>query len=191
MLALIVGLGNPGVQYHDTRHNAGMFFLQALCDQQRLELKPCKRFHGMCTEWRHPHGKTILLQSNDYMNHSGIAVAAVQRFYRFPPSDILIAHDELDFPPNRIRLKYDGSPAGHNGLKDIITRIGTTAFWRLRIGIGRPTSGHAITPWVLSRPSPIDRIAINANISTALSVLPQMISGECRHAQQILHHQSI
>ena len=132
---LIVGLGNPGAEYEDTRHNAGFWLCERLAAKLGAALKRESRFHGIVGR---THEQTWLLMPQTFMNCSGQAVAALARFYRIAPTDMLVLHDELDLPPGALRLKFGGGLGGHNGLKDIAAHLGTQDFWRLRIGVGHP-----------------------------------------------------
>ena len=132
---LIVGLGNPGAEYEDTRHNAGFWLCRRLAERLGAELRRESRFHGLAGRTR---DQVWLLQPLTFMNRSGQAVAALARFHRIAPAETLVLHDDLDLPPGVLRLKFGGGLGGHNGLKDIVAQLGTQDFWRLRIGIGHP-----------------------------------------------------
>ena len=127
-LRLIVGLGNPGREYAATRHNAGAWFAEQLAARLSVSLHAQAKFHALVTE-----GEPRLAVPQTYMNRSGLAVAALARFYRIAPTEMLVAHDELDLKPGVVKLKHGGGFAGHNGLKDIAAALGTGEFWRLRM----------------------------------------------------------
>ncbi len=186
-LQAIVGLGNPGPRYDPTRHNAGSWFLRRVAECHGAGLRPEAKFHGLVGKAVIGGRSVWLLEPTTYMNRSGAAVAALVCYYRIDPAAILVAHDELDLPPGVARLKLDGGHGGHNGLRDIIARLGTRDFPRLRIGIGHPGHKDQVTAYVLSRPSPEDRIAIEAAIDRALAVLPQVVAGELQAAMNRLH----
>ena len=131
---LIVGLGNPGADYADTRHNVGFWYVDRLAAQLKTALAPQAKFFGLAAR----AGEHWLLQPTTFMNRSGQAVAALANFYKISPAEILVIHDELDLPPGGIRLKQGGGNGGHNGLKDIQAKLGSADFWRLRLGIGHP-----------------------------------------------------
>jgi len=186
-LRAIVGLGNPGPQYDQTRHNAGSWFLRRVAERHGAELRLEAKFHGLLGK-AHIDGRPVwLLEPTTYMNRSGEAVAALAHYYKIAPTALLVAHDELDLPPGVARLKLGGGHGGHNGLRDIIARLGTRDFLRLRIGIGHPGHRDRVTGYVLSRPSPEDRIAIDQAIDRALAVLPQIVAGDLQAAMNRLH----
>lgn len=177
MIKLIVGLGNVGVEYQDTRHNAGFWFVDELARRFDVTLSSDKKFHGEVGRGR-IYGQDIrLLKPNTFMNRSGLAVAPLVKFYDIAPHEILIVHDELDIPAGSIRLKTGGGHGGHNGLKDIVPHIGAD-FWRLRVGIGRPVHSSMVSGWVLSKPSTDDRINIAHAIDCGVDALELLIKGQ-------------
>ncbi|MBP6382267.1 MAG: aminoacyl-tRNA hydrolase [Pseudomonadales bacterium] len=177
-LALIVGLGNPGPEYHRTRHNAGADFVSALAAGYGATLKPEARFHGLGARVQIAGHDVRLLVPQTWMNRSGQAVGPAANFFKLVPEQILVAYDELDLPPGEVRFKFDGGHGGHNGLRDIIAALGNNrGFHRLRIGIGHPGAREQVSPHVLSRPSPADRRLIDLCIAEALHVLPDAVSG--------------
>lgn len=133
---LIVGLGNPGDEYSDNRHNLGFWFIERLARDLKASLLPQGKFLGVVGRM----GEMFLLQPMTFMNQSGRAVAALARFFKIQPEEILVIHDELDLQPGSIRIKQGGGNGGHNGLKDIQAHLNTPDFWRLRVGIGHPGS---------------------------------------------------
>jgi PTH1 family peptidyl-tRNA hydrolase len=187
-MKLIVGLGNPGSGYEQTRHNAGFWFVDALAEQNNADFRHDKRFHGhvASVEW---HGERVyLLKPATYMNRSGLAVAAMSRFYRIQTEDILIAHDELDLGVGALRVKSGGGHGGHNGLRDIITACGNDAgFMRLRIGIGHPGNSKQVVDYVLRKPSADERVEIEAAIKKAVELMPTLHAGDVQQVQQTLH----
>ncbi|MCX7101625.1 MAG: aminoacyl-tRNA hydrolase [Methylobacter sp.] len=150
MIKLIVGLGNPGQQYHKTRHNVGFLFLDHLIKDKSYDWSKEARFDGLISEVVIGGVKVILLKPLTFMNCSGRAVSKVARYYKLRPNEILVVHDELDFGLGVMRLKKDGGHAGHNGLRDIIAHLSSKEFYRLRIGIGRPPAGRLVSDYVLS-----------------------------------------
>lgn len=177
-LALIVGLGNPGPEYHRTRHNAGADFVSALAERHGVALRAESRFHGLTARLDIGGHDIRLLVPQTWMNRSGQSVGAMLNFFRFEPAQLLVAYDELDLPPGEVRFKFDGGHGGHNGLRDIIAALGNNrAFHRLRIGIGHPGAREQVTQHVLSRPSPADRQLIDRCIDEALDVLPDAVAG--------------
>jgi len=178
-LALIVGLGNPGPEYHRTRHNAGADFVNAVAAAYGATLKPEARFHGLSARLRIGGEDLRLLVPTTWMNRSGQSVGAAVSFFKLRPEQLLVAYDELDLPPGEVRFKFDGGHGGHNGLRDIIAALGNDrAFHRLRIGIGHPGARERVSPHVLSRPAPEDRRRIDRCIDEALAVLPDAVRGD-------------
>lgn len=184
---LIVGLGNPGAEYEPTRHNAGFWFVDELARAAGCSLRNESRFHaevGRCTL----HGQDCRLQKPaTFMNRSGQAVAALAKFLRIPPTEILVVHDELDLPPGAARLKKGGGHGGHNGLRDLIAHLGTQDFLRLRIGIGHPGDRSQVVDYVLRRPGREERELIDAAMLRALEVMPLAVAGEFERAMHKLH----
>ena len=142
---LIVGLGNPGAEYEDTRHNLGFWFVDRLAAELRVALSPQGKFRGFVGR----QGDLWLLKPTTFMNRSGLAVLSLANFYKILPDEILVVHDELDLPPGGIRIKQGGGNGGHNSLKDIQAHLGTPDFWRLRLGIGHPGDRNEVINYVL------------------------------------------
>jgi len=186
-LRLIVGLGNPGAQYEDTRHNAGFWWVEALARKLGVSLKPESKFHGRVARWAGKSGEIWLLCPDTFMNLSGKSVAALARFYKIEPESVLVAHDELDLPPGNARLKQGGGHGGHNGLKDMHTQLGSPNYWRLRIGIGHPGDRDAVTGYVLGKPQMAERDLIEKSIDAALDVWSELAAGNPSAAQLKLH----
>ena len=187
MIRLFVGLGNPGSDYEDTRHNAGFWWIDALARELKTSLVMDKGFHAMVAR-ANVQGQTVwLLKPQSFMNLSGKSVAALANFYKIPPQDILVAHDELDIVPGEAKLKLGGSHAGHNGLRDIHAQLGTDEYWRLRLGIGHPGVKAEVVHWVLKKPSPDHRIAIEQTIDRALKAVPQFLAGDMAQAMHLVH----
>lgn len=184
---LIVGLGNPGAEYEPTRHNAGFWFVDELARAAGCALRAEARFHAevaRCTL----HGHDCRLQKpTTFMNRSGQAVAALAKFLRIPPEEILVVHDELDLPPGVARLKRGGGHGGHNGLRDLIAHLGTQDFLRLRIGVGHPGDRSQVVDFVLHRPGRDERELIDAAMQRALEVMPLAVAGEFERAMHKLH----
>jgi PTH1 family peptidyl-tRNA hydrolase len=179
---LIVGLGNPGAEYSETRHNAGFWFCEALAGELGTSFSREARFHGLLAQAR--EAGVTLLEPLTFMNRSGQAVGALARFYRIPPAEILVVHDELDIPPGQLRLKFGGGAGGHNGLKDITAHCGTQDYWRLRIGIGHPGDRNEVVNYVLKPPRQEEQGAIDAAIERALAVWPWIARGDWNGATQ-------
>lgn len=182
---LVVGLGNPGPEYADTRHNAGFWFVERLADALKIPLTPSPRFFGLTGRV----GDRWFLLPTTFMNASGKAVAALARFYKIAPEEILVAHDDLDLPPGDLRFKQGGGNGGHNGLKDIEAHLGTPTFWRLRFGIGHPrVQGlrQSVVDFVLGRPRAEEANAIRQAIDRAHAAWPILAVGEYDKARQTL-----
>jgi peptidyl-tRNA hydrolase, PTH1 family len=189
-IRLIVGLGNPGAEYEQTRHNAGFWFIDALAHQHNAVLKKDAKFFGQVAKATIGGNPVWLLKPTTFMNLSGKSVAALAGFYQLPVESILVVHDELDLLPGQTKMKLGGSHAGHNGLKDIQARLGSAAFWRMRLGIGHPRSlalNQEVIDFVLHRPSKADLSLIDAELDRALGVIPDAVAGEMAIATMKLH----
>ena len=189
-IQLIVGLGNPGAEYEQTRHNAGAFFVERIAAAQRVNLVPERKFFGLTGRFTHQGQDVRLLIPTTYMNRSGQAVAALAGFYRIPVESILVAHDELDLPPGVAKLKVGGGHGGHNGLRDIIAQLGNqNGFHRLRLGIGHPGDASLVSNFVLGRAPRAEQEKLDASIDFALGVLPDVLAGDFAKAMRVLHSQ--
>ena len=177
---LIVGLGNPGVEYAETRHNAGFWFCERLADTLGAHFSFESRFHGLVANAR--EAGMWLLMPQTFMNRSGQAIGALARFYRIEPAEILVVHDELDIPPGQLRLKFGGGLGGHNGLKDTSAHLGTNDYWRLRIGIGHPGDRNEVVNFVLKPARREEQQLIDEAIDKALAIWPQLVRGELNAA---------
>ncbi|MEY2619612.1 MAG: putative peptidyl-tRNA hydrolase [Pseudomonadota bacterium] len=187
MIKLFVGLGNPGTEYEATRHNAGFWWVEALARELKLSLVNDRSYHGLVARGN-VDGQTVwLLEPQTYMNLSGKSVAALARFFKIAPQDILVVHDELDVPPGQAKLKFGGGHGGHNGLRDIHAQLGTGDYWRLRIGIGHPGDKLQVADWVLKKPAPDQREAIEACVARTLKAAPEMLSGDMAKATLVVH----
>lgn len=186
-IQLIVGLGNPGPEYTATRHNAGVWFVDRLCEQTHTTLSPEPKFKGHVGNFTFHKRSLRALVPTTYMNHSGQSVGAICHFFKIEPQQILVAHDDLDLPPGCARLKFDGGDGGHNGLKDLVRHLGTKQFYRLRIGIGHPGDREGVLDYVLHRPSVSDKKNILTGIDYALQVLPDVLDGNLSKAMTTLH----
>jgi peptidyl-tRNA hydrolase, PTH1 family len=186
-IRLIVGLGNPGPDYEETRHNAGFWFVDRVAELHHQIFKVESRHHGMVCKL-HLHGEEVrLLKPTTFMNRSGQAVSSLANYFRIDADEILVIHDELDLGPGQARLKTGGGHAGHNGLRDIMNALGKREFHRLRIGIDHPNDRGAVVNYVLGRPSKADREAINSTIEQAINCLPDVVKGEFQKAMNQLH----
>ena len=177
MIKLIVGLGNIGEQYKDTRHNAGFWFVDRLCDEFNITLDYDKKFFGDVGRGTVFGSDVRIIKPSTFMNRSGQAVVPFAKFYNIKPNEILIAHDELDITAGSLRLKKGGGHGGHNGLKDITPHIGAD-FYRLRVRIGRPAHSSQVSTWVLSKPSGDDRIGIDRAIDCGVDALELLMADQ-------------
>ena len=185
-IALIAGLGNPGGQYEATRHNAGFWFVDQIARRAGATLRHENKFHGHAAKVT-LHGFDVwLLKPKTFMNLSGQSVAALSKFYKIEPPNILVVHDEIDLPPGTVRLKRGGGHGGNNGLRDIIAKLGKD-FARLRIGVGRPAHSSEVTNYVLHRPSVDDHISIERAMDEGEGVLSLMLEDGLEKATNKLH----
>ncbi|MCS5709270.1 aminoacyl-tRNA hydrolase [Candidatus Berkiella cookevillensis] len=186
-ISLIVGLGNPGQQYQDTRHNAGFWFAEKLCQQQNTSFNLETKFQALVSDFNFQNRIIRVLKPMTYMNLSGQAVQKLAHFYKISPQSILVVYDEIDLPPGCVRFKFEGGHAGHNGIRDIIAKLGTKAFYRIRIGVGRPKHQEEVHGYVLNRPTRGEQDVINLGIEQALTVLPDILAGNLEKAMTQLH----
>lgn len=186
-IQLLVGLGNPGAEYEDTRHNAGFWWIDEICRLHGCSLSGEAKFFGRNGRLKLGPHEAWLLQPTTFMNASGRSVAALARFYRIAPHNILVIHDELDLPPGSAKLKRGGGNGGHNGLKDISAQLGTPDYWRLRLGIGHPGEKSAVVNYVLHTPTREEHALIDHTIAGSTDLLPQLLSGEFEAAMLKLH----
>lgn len=185
---LVIGLGNPGPEYEHTRHNIGFWFVDALAQTLGVKFKLVSRLHGHVAEVSFPKHPGRLFKPETFMNRSGHAVAAICKYYKIAPENILVVHDEIDLPPGTIRLKQGGGDGGHNGLRDIISALqGNREFLRLRIGVGHPGSADIVVNHVLQKPSRHDKEMINRVIDEAINLVPMIVEGELEKAMNQLH----
>ena len=187
MIKLFVGLGNPGAEYEATRHNAGFWWMDALARELKAPLGFDKNYYGQVAR-TNANGQNIwLLTPQTFMNLSGKSVAALARFFKIKPEEILVAHDELDVVPGQVKLKFGGSHAGHNGLRDIHAQLGTGDYWRLRLGVGHPGNKDEVVDWVLRKPKQEDRVAMDECIARSLKAVPALLAGEMDKATMMIH----
>jgi PTH1 family peptidyl-tRNA hydrolase len=186
-IQLIVGLGNPGAEYEQTRHNAGFWWIDEICRTHGVALSNESKFFGRAGRLKSGMRECWLLQPMTFMNASGRAVAALARFYRIAPHNILVVHDELDLSPGVVKLKRGGGNGGHNGLKDISAQLGTPDYWRLRIGIGHPGEKSAVVNFVLKPPGKEEVALIEDTICDSAKQLPMLLEGSFEAAMLKLH----
>lgn len=172
---LIAGLGNPGINYHGTRHNLGAIWVQSLCNKYSIALKINNKLHANIGLLQHNNsslGKNIIcMLSTNYMNLNGRSVSLVVKYYKLPIENVLIIHDELDLAPGIIKLKLNGGHAGHNGLRNVIEELDSNQFKRLRIGIGHPQIKQQVANYVLSKPEEQEKVLIDNAILNSLDLL--------------------
>ena len=186
-IKVIVGLGNPGSEYSRTRHNAGFWFIDALAESARAPWGLDKKIHAETAKMRIAGQPVWLIKPSTFMNHSGRSVLSALQYLKIESEQCLLAHDELDLPPGKARLKFDGGHGGQNGIRDTMALLGHGRFHRLRIGIGHPGHKDQVTPWVLGRPSQLDATAISQAISESIEILPLLIEGRFSDAMKQLH----
>jgi len=187
MIKLLVGLGNPGPEYEATRHNAGFCLLDGAARALNTTLLMDRSYYGLVARTSFAGQPLWLLEPQTFMNLSGKSVAALARFFKIKPDEILVAHDELDLPPGEAKLKFGGSHAGHNGLRDIHAQLGTGDYWRLRLGVGHPGVKSEVVNWVLKKPPLDERIAVDQSIDRALGALPALLAGDMNKAMLLIH----
>ena len=184
---LIVGLGNPGADYVDTRHNAGFWLIDMIAADHGLSFRFEKRYNAEECKIKAVGKDIYLLKPQAFMNRSGQAVATLARYYKIKPEQILVLHDELDLSPGTNRIKQAGGHGGHNGLRDIINHLGGREFFRVRVGIGHPGDASQVINYVLHKPSVADLNAIETANRDTLAVMPLVIEGRIDKAMQALH----
>ena len=184
---VIVGLGNPGQKYAETRHNAGFWFLDELASESQAIFRLQVKLHALTLKATLYGQECILVKPATFMNNSGQSVRAVMDYYKAPCDRLLIAYDELDLPPGVAKLKLGGGHGGHNGMRDIFRHVQDHEFLRLRIGIGHPGLKEQVTPYVLSRPRQEEYLSINRAIRSAERVMAAVVSGDLAMAQTELH----
>jgi peptidyl-tRNA hydrolase, PTH1 family len=184
MIRLLVGLGNPGTEYEATNHNAGFWWVDAVARELKATLHPERSYFGLAARVNRPGEQhpLWLLEPQTYMNLSGKSVAALARFFKIAPDEILVAHDELDLVPGQVKFKRGGGHAGHNGLRDIHAQLGSNDYWRLRLGIGHPGVKAEVVDYVLRKPSAAARDAIHDSIAKTVTALDLILAGDMERA---------
>ena len=189
-LRLIIGLGNPGPKYTQTRHNAGFWFVDRLASDHHADFRSEARMHAESADLRADGIACRLVKPTTFMNESGRAVRAYTDYYGIEAESILVVYDEVDFPPGTVRLKQGGGDAGHNGLGDVIACLDSREFLRLRIGVGHPGRSDLVRDYVLNRPAAEERSAIDAAMERAHAVMPLLFAGEVHKAMSTLNAHS-
>jgi len=180
-------LGNPGAEYEDTRHNAGFWWIDALARELNVNLVPDKSYFGKVAKAQFKGQTVWLLEPQTFMNLSGKSVGALAKFFKINPQEILVAHDELDVVPGQAKLKFGGSHAGHNGLRDIHAQLGTGDYWRLRLGIGHPGVKAEVIHWVLKKPMAEQRKLIDESIARSVLAADMLMQGDMEKAMVQIH----
>ncbi|NOY16495.1 MAG: aminoacyl-tRNA hydrolase [Gammaproteobacteria bacterium] len=186
-ISLIAGLGNPGQRYVDTRHNVGFWFVEELANRFHGNWRDASRFKSRVCEITISGERTWLLAPQDFMNHSGTSIATFARYYHIDIKQILVAHDELDLLPGRVKLKLGGGAAGHNGLRDTTQHLGSPDYLRLRLGIGHPGKQSAVVNFVLKRPPEAERALIQSAIEHSADHIEDILKGDIQAAMNALH----
>lgn len=179
---LVAGLGNPGLEYEWTRHNAGFLAMQELAKQCSASLNQMK-FRSDCGEAMLGGQRVLLMKPATYMNRSGDAIAAAAEFYKIDPTHVLVLYDDISLPPGKLRIRRKGSAGGHNGMKSIIAQLGTEEFPRIRIGVGaKPNPQYDLADWVLSKFTPEERTALEPAFVHAAQAAKLIVQGEVNQA---------
>lgn len=186
-IKLIVGLGNPGTEYAKTRHNIGFMWVEALAEQHRVSFKTEAKYKSKMTKIHLGQQEVTLMMPQTFMNKSGEAVAPYANFFKIPPEEILVIHDELDLPLGTNKLKQAGGNGGHNGLKDIQARLGSANFWRLRLGIGHPGDRDKVVAYVLNAFRKEEIPEVEITLRETFDHLDLILSGQMQAAMMKLH----
>ena len=187
MIKLIVGLGNPGKNYQEHRHNAGFWFVESLASLNDSKFTSQSKFFGEASDFSLSSKKVFLLKPQTFMNNSGGSIKSFLNYYDISPEETLVVHDELDLPVGVVKLKLGGGHGGHNGLRDIIKALGSKNFYRLRIGIEHPGSKNEVVDYVLNAPSKSELSAIQESMSRASNIVELLVKGSFEDAMKALH----
>jgi len=186
-IKLIVGLGNPGKEYENTRHNVGFWLVESLAQTHKQDFKPESKFLADVCKINIAHTPVWLIKPQTYMNRSGQSIQKLASFYKIHPQEILVVHDDLDLPPGTSKFKKEGGHGGHNGLRDTINQLQTKQFNRLRIGIGHPGDRNQVSNFVLHPPAKKELQLIENSISDALAVMDLIVIGDHAATMNKLH----
>ena len=189
-IRLIVGLGNPGNEYEDTRHNAGFWYADTIAKHLGTSFARDAKFFGATAKTKYKGNDVFLVKPGTYMNRSGQSVQALANFFKITPAEMLVLHDELDLMPGIVKMKLGGGTGGHNGLKDIQAKIASPDYWRVKIGIGHPRTlnlTQEVADFVLHAPRRDDRVLIESNQSKLIDILPLLLEGNCEEALRLFH----
>ncbi len=187
MIRLLVGLGNPGEKYQYTRHNAGFCLLDQIAARYSAHFQLDKKHQALVAKCQIAGQDCFLLKPQTYMNHSGQSVASFAHYYKIPVEAILVAHDELDFPVAKLRLKQGGGHGGHNGLKSIMQMLSSQEFYRLRIGIDHPGQGYDVVAYVLAVMPASERQQLEDNFKQVVKLMPTLVQGDIQACMRLLH----
>jgi len=185
-MKLLVGLGNPGNKYKETRHNIGFRFLDVLAKHEGLRFDAAPRFHAETATWNHKADKIILVKPQTFMNNSGECIGALARYYQVDEQDIIVVYDDLDLPTRKLRIKKGGGHGGHNGLRSMHNHLPTADYVRVKIGINRPTHGD-ISAWVLGRADEGDRADEACVFDALLKEIDHLLNGDRDTAANRIH----
>ena len=185
---IVAGLGNPGLEYENTRHNAGFLTMDELAKQCGVKLDQMK-FKSDCGEAMLGEVRCLLMKPTTYMNLSGDAIAAAANFYKIPPEQVLVIYDDISLPPGKLRLRRKGSAGGHSGIKSIIAQLGTEEFPRIRVGVGaKPNPQYDLADWVLSKFSEEDMTALQPALEHAADAAKKIVRGDMNGAMNLYSH---
>jgi len=187
MIKLIVGLGNPGKDYQEHRHNAGFWFVESLAALNDSKFTSQSKFLGEASSFNLNSKKVFLLKPQTFMNNSGGSIKSFLNYYDISPEETLVVHDELALPVGTVKVKLGGGHGGHNGLRDVIKAVGSKNFYRLRIGIEHPGSKHEVVDYVLNTPGKSELSAIKESMSKAVNIIEFLVNGNFEEAMKALH----
>ncbi len=174
-MQIIVGLGNPGLQYQNTRHNVGFLTIDHMADKNSLSLRG--KFQAQVGELTISGVKSLLVKPQTFMNLSGRSVREVLNWYKLTPEDIIVIYDDMDIPFGKIRIRSQGSPGGHNGIKSIVSELGTDGFIRIKVGIGRPPEGWNPVDYVLGNFRSEELFELDNVLNNVEDAVKEIISG--------------
>lgn len=185
---IIAGLGNPGLEYAGTRHNAGFMAIEQLAKRCGVTLNQMK-FQADCQEAMIGEVRCLLMKPATYMNRSGDAIAAAAAFYKLPPEQVLVLYDDISLPPGKLRLRRKGSAGGHNGMKSIIAQLGSEEFPRIRVGVGaKPNPQYDLADWVLSKFQEPELEALEPALIQAAEAAEKIVQGDMNGAMNLYSH---
>ena len=174
---LLAGLGNPGGEYENNRHNIGFMAVDLIADKYGFPAYKTK-FQGLMSEGTLGEKKVLLIKPQTFMNNSGQSVAAAAKFYKIPPERVVIIHDEIDLEPAKVKVKQGGGAAGHNGIKSVQAHLGTPDFWRVRLGVGHPGERAKVHNHVLDDFSKVERKWLELLLAVVADHAPMIVDGD-------------